>query len=165
MTWRRLHTQVDLFARPVLELLWDNVLSTEEPVTGCVISHTGATAQAWHKDGHNEGLIDVFCPLVTLTPDHGPTELIPTSHCNTCASDSWLSAVAETEERERGRAAHPVVAPLLQAGDLLLFDYRCVHRGGVNRLGCRPVAYSVFACHGIGRDRHNFPNALTLRYD
>jgi len=35
--------------------------------------------------------------------------------------------------------------------------FRCVHRGGVKRVGCRRVAYSaysVFACHAIARDRY-----------
>jgi len=36
MTWRRLHTQFDLFARPVLELLWGACVCVSGAVCECV---------------------------------------------------------------------------------------------------------------------------------
>jgi hypothetical protein len=58
----------------------------------------------------------------------------------------------------------PRTAPLVQAGELLLFDYRVRHRGLANGSDePRPVAYVTYAI-GAARDR-NFPDALTLEYD
>ena len=48
-------------------------------------------------------------------------------------------------------------SPLLAAGELLLFDYRCLHRGRANLTrDPRPIAYVLFARPGVV-DRHNFP--------
>ena len=48
-------------------------------------------------------------------------------------------------------------SPLLAAGELLLFDYRCLHRGRANLTrDARPIAYVLFARPGVV-DRHNFP--------
>ena len=57
------------------------------------------------------------------------------------------------------------VAPLLQPGDVLLFDYRCLHRGLANEGNSRrEVAYAVYSRQGV-RDIQNFPSATTLEYD
>ena len=48
------------------------------------------------------------------------------------------------------------VAPALRAGELLLFDFRVMHRGRANHSAARrPVGYVVFARRGV-RDLHNF---------
>ena len=171
--FKQIHSHIHKYALPVLEGLWGSV-SPEAPVSGCLVSKAGATAQGWHKDGHMEGHMDVFCPLKTLTPAHGPTELVPTSHVNALASDAWLPGELEQSQgvvlngdfdAKEARHHYPSVAPLLQAGDLLFFDYRTVHRGGPNTCDYRPVAYAVYSSRDTGRDRHNFPDALTLQYD
>ena len=62
--------------------------------------------------------------------------------------------------------------PLLGKGDVLLFDYRTLHRGQGNMSkSTRTLAYAVFKRKGgtstgdSSGDIHNFPAALTLEYD
>ena len=48
---------------------------------------------------------------------------------------------------------------------ILIFDYRCRHRGLANDSSeKRPVAYVVYNTFGSARDT-NFPSATTLEYD
>ena len=111
---------------------------------GCVISEPGALAQPSHRDGP-DGLVTVFAPLTAFVPRNGPTELSPATH--------------------RGGDDSSSVAPLLQPGDVLLFDYRCLHRGLANEGDARrEVAYAVYSRQGV-RDIQNFPSATTLEYD
>ena len=118
----------------------------EAPAAGCVVALPGARQQALHRDGAQPGLVNAFIPLVDLTVENGPTALLPRTHRN------W-------RVRDEGHA----VAPLLRAGEVLLFDYRCLHHGLANQSeAMRPVAYIVYAGGGA-RDRHNFPADVTLR--
>ena len=139
--FRELHDAMDGVARPVISALWP---VSAEMRAGCVISEPGALAQPSHRDGP-DGLVTVFAPLTAFVPRNGPTELSPSTH--------------------RGGDDSSSVAPLLQPGDLLLFDYRCLHRGLANQGDFRrEVAYAVYSRQGV-RDIQNFPSATTLEYD
>ena len=71
----------------------------------------------------------------------------------------WLQSTHRAEQT-RGHVA-PRVAPLVRAGEILLFDYRVRHRGLPNDSPeTRPVAYMTYAI-GEARDT-NFPDAATL---
>ena len=149
----RLHVATDVVARAALAAVVSRVADKrfpsvgEVPKAGCVISHPRASAQTWHSDGDEPGLFNAFVPLLSLTAANGPTELLPGTHLGT-----------------RGGSVEPRTAPLVQAGELLLFDYRVRHRGLANGSDePRPVAYVTYAI-GAARDR-NFPDALTLEYD
>ena len=136
-----LHDAMDGVARPVISALWP---VSAEMRAGCVISEPGALAQPSHRDGP-DGLVTVFAPLTAFVPRNGPTELSPATH--------------------RGGDDSSSLAPLLQPGDLLLFDYRCLHRGLANQGDFRrEVAYAVYARDGV-RDVQNFPSATTLEFD
>ena len=151
-----LHQAADAIAREALAAVVRRAPSesrfsgvSQPPMAGCVISLPSASAQAWHSDGAEPGLYNVFVPLVSLTLANGPTELRPATHHH--------------EGTARGHVA-PRMAPLVRAGELLLFDYRVRHRGLAN--DCkepRPVAYLTYAI-GEARDA-NFPDACTLAYD
>ena len=140
-----LHDAMDCVARPVVGALWaEQAVSAETPRAGCVISEPGALAQPSHRDGP-DGLVTVFAPLTAFVPRNGPTELSPSTH--------------------RGGDDSSSLAPLLQPGDVLLFDYRCLHRGLANEGNSRrEVAYAVYARDGV-RDVQNFPSATTLEFD
>jgi len=100
-----------------------------------------------HGDGP-DGLVTVFAPLTPFTAQNGPTDLAPATH---------HGGVDD--------AAPSGVAPLLLPGDLLLFDYRCLHRGLANQGDARrEIAYVVYARDGV-RDVQNFPSATTLEFD
>ena len=136
-----LHSAMDGVARPVISALWP---VSAEMRAGCVISEPGALAQPSHRDGP-DGLVTVFAPLTAFVPRNGPTELSPSTH--------------------RGGDDSSSLAPLLQPGDVLLFDYRCLHRGLANQGDFRrEVAYAVYARDGV-RDVQNFPSATTLEFD
>lgn len=81
-----------------------------------VDSLPGSALQIWHSDNAEKG-ITVVIPLVDLTIQNGPTELITGSHC--------------LFENVRCNMSH--VLPLLSAGDALIFDARTLHRGGANQ--------------------------------
>jgi hypothetical protein len=122
--------------------------TVEVPAAGCVVSLPGARSQQVHRDGPKAGLINAFVPLVALTRENGATQLLPRTH---------------TAVRPPVDPPCKPVAPLLRAGDLLLFDYRCLHHGLPNRsASARPVAYVLYSAPGV-RDKHNFPADVSLR--
>lgn len=60
----------------------------------------------------------------------------------------------------------PTVAAELAepGGSLLLFDYRCYHRGRANLSGAdRHVGYVVFSTRPEVADSHNFPSESLVR--
>jgi ectoine hydroxylase-related dioxygenase (phytanoyl-CoA dioxygenase family) len=95
----------------------------------------GATEQAWHADGGHVSLsqhlpchcLNVFIPLVGIPMNLGPTELRPGTHFHT-RNLGPMMLLAKARKTLRS----PVV-PLLKAGDVLVFDYRVLHRGRANR--------------------------------
>lgn len=87
-----------------------------------------------------------------MLADNGPTELRPGTHV-------WRTTPYGCEPSWDERRQH-TIAPLLPepASSLLLFDYRCYHRGLANRsMQPRPVAYVAFSARDGVSDAHNFP--------
>eukprot|EP00316_Scyphosphaera_apsteinii_P002117 CAMPEP_0119301188 /NCGR_PEP_ID=MMETSP1333-20130426/3003_1 /TAXON_ID=418940 /ORGANISM="Scyphosphaera apsteinii, Strain RCC1455" /LENGTH=288 /DNA_ID=CAMNT_0007303191 /DNA_START=170 /DNA_END=1033 /DNA_ORIENTATION=+ len=161
--WVALHAAIDTLVRPVLEaahfqlerLDLTNIGNPPDSTArviavdsaGCVISLPGAPDQHFHPDGTARGLVNVFVPLLSICALLGPTELQPGSHV-------WRQSTLGPEPRN---AAQPI-SPLLQRGELLLFDYRTMHRGRANMtMQPRPIAYVVYSMRLGIRDSHNFP--------
>jgi Phytanoyl-CoA dioxygenase (PhyH) len=100
-----------------------------------VISTPWATDQKWHADGGHVDLLEhlpchcanLFIPLGPVTAENGPTELRPGTHFLTRQLVPMMLAA-----KAKKTLAAPV-APLLQLGDVLMFDYRLLHRGRANR--------------------------------
>ena len=90
-------------------------------------------AQVWHPDTFKQpGLVNAFLPLVPLSEVNGPTALALGSH------------------RPPRPCCPRVVRPLLEAGEVLLFDWRTWHRGCANSSRAdRPVAYVTYARRGV----------------
>jgi Phytanoyl-CoA dioxygenase (PhyH) len=118
--------------------------STSNPMTwkdvnivnvSLVISTPGATDQKWHADGGHVDLhehlpchcANLFIPLCPITEENGPTELRPGTHFFTRQLVPMMLAA-----KAKKTLAAPVT-PLLQLGDVLIFDYRLLHRGRANR--------------------------------
>ena len=103
-----------------------------------MLSFPGSQVQPWHSDGpHMPGgdasfvaplhAVNVFVPLIDLTPANGPTEFTPGSHIDF-------------------DVASPSVIPTMKAGQALIFDYRTRHRGLGNSSGDeRPLLYITYA--------------------
>lgn len=111
---------------------WDDVKITN---FSFVVSTPGATTQGWHADGGHVSLeehkpchcFNVFIPLCDMPSlEWGPTELRPGSHYYTRNLAPMLLAARCRKE------LRPTVAPLLNQGDVLIFDYRILHRGLAN---------------------------------
>jgi len=109
--------------------------------------------QKWHGDGghlfHHAHMpphcINVFYPLVDITPDNGGTEFIPGSH---------IFGQFDMHKNEFGLCC--------KAGDAILFDYRVKHRGGANlSISDRPVLYLAYA-KSFFRDAGNVRSGNSL---
>lgn len=102
--------------------------------TSLVISYPGSPDQSWHADGGHVNVdehlpchcLNVFIPLMDITMEMGPTELRPGTHYHT---RNLVPMMLAARARKKLRAP---VAPLLDLGDALLFDYRILHRGKAN---------------------------------
>lgn len=99
-----------------------------------VIATPGAKEQKWHADGGHLDLerhlpchcLNVFVPLVDMSLELGPTEFRPGTHYHT-RNLAPMILVAKARKTLR-----PPALPLLKKGDMLLFDYRVLHRGRQN---------------------------------
>ncbi|KAL7536782.1 hypothetical protein ACHAWF_005561 [Thalassiosira exigua] len=156
---QRLHDAIGEITNPVMDNLWKE---SEQPkshaaAAGFLVNEPGSQSQNWHRDGPEEGFIDCFVPLIDLSESIGPTAIRPRTH---------------TDEGSVDFGKDLDVTPLLKKGEILLFDYRTLHRGQGNKSESttRTLAYIVYKNHKQGSgdvagDIHNFPAALTLEYD
>ena len=156
-----LHVAMDEIVPHVLEELWSRDTDNTDDITnkdrnsyvaasGFLINKPGSESQNWHKDGPDPGFIDCFIPLIDLNKELGPTAFL-----------------LGNEENE--------LVPMLNKGNILLFDYRTIHRGQGNTSEdtTRTLAYAVYRRRELDGDGttkesgdvHNFPAALTLEYD
>lgn len=156
-----LHEAMDEIVPHVLEAMWsrdqddiidDIALNSDRnsyvAASGYLINKPGSKSQNWHKDGPDAGFIDCFVPLIDLNDELGPT--------------AFLLGDEEDE-----------LVPMLNKGNILLFDYRTIHRGQGNTSEdtTRTLAYAVYRRRELDKaknesgDVHNFPAALTLEYD
>jgi ectoine hydroxylase-related dioxygenase (phytanoyl-CoA dioxygenase family) len=114
-----------------------------------LVATPGATEQAWHADGCHVSVskhlpchvLNVFIPLIDISPDLGPTVLRPGTHVHT-RNLAPLMLLAKARKTLRSP-----VAPCSKAGDALIFDYRILHRGSANRDPevHRPILVLTFA--------------------
>jgi len=102
---------------------------------GCIISAPGSETQKWHSDGDHvhsaiqlqPHCLNVFLPLVPLTPSVGPTEFTPETHLEWTARPGNVTLTSS-------------------AGDAILFDFRLRHRGLANKTQDthRPLLYITY---------------------
>lgn len=155
VTMGQFQNALDKIVEPIMKKFFHNN-NVETCRTGYIVSHAGSHSQDWHRDGPDPGFINCFVPLIDLKEDLGPTSLMLQSHIN-----------HENEEHQEKKT----IKPLLNKGEILLFDYRTLHRGEGNFNEhdiTRTLAYSVYvsasSITSYG-DGHNFPDALTLEFD
>jgi hypothetical protein len=130
---------------------------------GAVLSAPGSADQPLHMDGGHlfqsthgyeqtqnpPHCVNVFVPLVDITQENGPTEFWPGSHVLSRARDAYNGQT-------------PSVKLAGQIGDIIIFDYRVVHRGLANRgTENRPLLYLTYARPWF-RDAQNFPDEPLL---
>jgi hypothetical protein len=126
-----------------------------------VTASPSATDQGWHADGGHTNIqthmpchcLNIFIPLVDITIENGPTELRPASHYITRNLAPMMLAA-----RARKTLRSPVT-PTPKRGDLLVFDYRILHRGRANHslTTDRPILVLTYAKSWF-KDICNFPS-------
>jgi hypothetical protein len=110
---------------------WDDVSIIN---LSLVVSTPGSPVQPWHADGGHVNLqkhlpchvLNVFVPLHDIALELGPTEIRPGTHYHTRNLAPMMMAAACR------KTLRPRVAPILSATDVLIFDYRVLHRGLAN---------------------------------
>jgi len=136
--WKELEAAVLETATDVLPRL----SSTKPPritAAGCVISEPGCAPQHYHADGPHPdaaGLYNCFVPLVDVPAEGDGTAFWIGSHM-----DEKLARAAAAKRLDGLNLDDIEVAPAVDAGNLLFFDYRVVHRGLAAHDRVRPVAY------------------------
>lgn len=113
------------------EVSWNNVKISN---LSFVVATPESSEQSWHADGGHVNLhehlpchvFNAFIPLSSITMTMGPTQIRPGSHVYTRNLAPML-LVAKARKNLR-----TPVAPLLDKGDALVFDYRVLHRGLAN---------------------------------
>lgn len=121
-----------------------------------IMATPNAAEQHWHADGEHLDMakhqkvhcLNVFVPLIDVTERRGPTEVYPGSHYITRQ---------ESPMKIDPNALKPPFAPTMNVGDILVFDYRLLHRGKPNlsRIN-RPMLVFTFS-HPWFQDAKNWP--------
>jgi len=126
---------------------------------GIVTSLPGAPAQQFHADGPR-GLVTAFIPLVDC--ERTGSEFWLGSHKIACAD--FMTATVLMNDAIRERLHLKMATPKLRRGDVLLFDYRVIHRGRRHPSGpdaCeRPMMYRTFNWGGDAVGIHEGPGGL-----
>ncbi|CAJ1953120.1 unnamed protein product [Cylindrotheca closterium] len=125
---------------------------------GCFLSLPDAETQVYHQDGVHLNsqtqkpchAINVFVPLVDLTPRNGPTEFCLGSHI--LGNEGFDKDFVEI--------------PKPTAGTPVIFDYRLGHRGlGNSSSKCRPIVYCTYARGAVdGKEFRDSVNFSKRRY-
>eukprot|EP00043_Microstomoeca_roanoka_P029854 m.23515 g.23515 ORF g.23515 m.23515 type:complete len:140 (+) comp9511_c0_seq1:128-547(+) len=107
----------------------------------CISIQTGSDDQSWHVDGDHlfphiqlpPHAVTVFIPLQEVTPALGSPQFLTSTQIAANASESKDDLVC-------------VQFPL-ELNDLVMFDYRIVHRGmaNVHPTQYRPLLYQVYS--------------------
>lgn len=147
---RALEEAVSFVQAGVMPLVWEHLIRAPAAAAGkkayvsevqLLVTDPCAADQYWHIDNRSHGLTLVV-PLTTVPANLGASLFIPGSH-HLFQTDqgrvtrwkSFLSSVLGSDG--------PLVTPML-AGDALLYDSRCIHRGTVNRRYDRSSVALVF---------------------
>lgn len=99
----------------------------------------------WHADGNepdpSHQSMCVFMPLCNLTNETGYTSFWPGSHLfsQTDVLEHSLPSLLPSNALVKG---------ITNIGDIILYDYKTIHRGEGNKMGpaeIRPILYMVYA--------------------
>jgi hypothetical protein len=99
-----------------------------------LVATPGSSEQGWHIDGGHVNLsqhlpchaLNIFVPLDHVPMERGPTEFRPGTHYHSRNLGPLMLAA------KCRKSLLPPYCATLQQGDVLLFDYRVLHRGRAN---------------------------------
>lgn len=124
-----------------------------------IVATPGSVDQGWHADGGHLSVTEhlpchcfnVFIPLQDIPLDMGPTEFRPGGHYLTRnLAPMMLAAKCRKTLRKP-------VWPAQAFGDVVLFDYRVLHRGRANYTDCNRNVLVFTFCEPWFEDILNFP--------
>ena len=139
-----------------------NILTTDAELVelASLVADPGAAEQRLHPDtpitdagfGKHCCLLTAFVALQDVVDaEMGATQVCPGTHCpeaHAALNDASMRDEATKEARLNAAGFGAPLPALLGAGDCLLMDSRCIHRGGANsdtRLRRRALMYASFA--------------------
>ena len=163
-SWNFLSAAAAAWAVPILSTC-DVQESLEVAVEGVLTSLPGAANQRFHQDGPHKGSYNCFVPLVDVAAQKTGTEFWESSHTNPIVPELVLSGALGVAEASQlaavaagsGADGVTIVQPELSAGDMLLYDYRVIHRGPANPTSCaRPIYYCGWSDTAGAGDGYNF---------
>jgi hypothetical protein len=143
-------------------------------MSGTIVSRPGALDQRFHADAskthinvadvlRRHRMFNVFVPLVEISEDGDGTQFWPGSHLGRYGRRRYWDAIRNSPTgtlEDNILTMGEMRAPSCDAGGVIIFDYRLLHRGLRAALRQRPIAYAVLTT-GKAWDRANFPE-LTL---
>jgi hypothetical protein len=129
-----------------------------------LVAVPGSSDQGWHADGGHVSLsehlpchcVNIFIPLHDVPLRMGPTEFRPGGHLLTRNLAPMLLAA---KCRKTLRAP---VWPALQQQDVVVFDYRVLHRGRANTTETNRHVLVITYCEPWFEDVLNFPKRSML---
>lgn len=150
----------DVVANPLLMPLIHALLGPQAKLVyaGLILSFPESADQPWHQDGAAlfDGApsvvgdlppyaLNVFVPLEPVTEALGPTEFWVGSHKESACRQ--IMTKLQTQQAGKNQSTNTdIIGPLLQTGDVLIYDYRMCHRGARNlSQKVRPMLYLMYA--------------------
>lgn len=129
---------------------------------GVVVTEPGAAPQPVHFDAAERCLYTTFVALQDVTYDMGPTHFWPGT--NTAVAHRRF----EGDPQGFLETLQPA-APLLKAGDSVIYDSRLLHCGGANVSSTRALLYVTFRDEQLdpgrlGIQQHSIRPALAKRF-
>jgi len=131
--WNPLGAATADWAKPIIEACGVEE-ERELAVEGLLTSLPGAPHQRFHQDGPNAGSYNCFLPLVDVGAQQSGTEFWEASHTHPAVPPLVLSGALGVEDASQLAviADDPhvhLVQPNFSSGDLLIYQYRVIHRG------------------------------------
>ena len=144
-TWSQLCQAALAAAKPVISGAQGAAYSGAEPImVGAVISRPGAPVQRFHCDADTEHLAaakvdpghrlyNLFIPLVDIDENGDGTEFWGSPQLEGSPEALAHHFISESgEQKAASLVADQIVSPRCQAGGLIIYDYRTIHRGSLS---------------------------------
>ena len=160
-TFHALSEAAAAWSKPVLDACGAHE-QLEVAVEGVLTSLPGAPHQKFHQDGPLEGSYNCFIPLVDVGVQQSGTEFWPGSHAHPAVPQLVFSGAIGVDDAAQlativGDPSVQVVQPQLAAGDMLIYQYRVIHRGPANTTPfARPIFYCAWSDTAGAGDGYNF---------
>lgn len=137
--WKLIHNSIQSIIKRKLDVYF---IGYKVPISLFYTRNAdGKRALDWHSDPsflfneHLEPIYGIWCPLTDITPESGGLRIIPGSHRLVPKLNlTYLNAIWSLEKHKHILSKYSV-APILSAGQAILYDTRIVHSSLPNHSG------------------------------